>query len=183
MITTILNDFLVVLGLFIFLGIPLYFVFKSISKVINRDYIFNIRVIKLNGNKLDFKNNFKKHKLPILTLIFNGNKYNFLMDTGADINMLNKSAFDIINQDAKAKIEGNFNISTAGGDMNSELTTLNFKYGNKKFIENFTIINVDAAFNNVLIDNGIQLHGVLGSSFFEKHKWSLDFDNMVVWTK
>lgn len=156
---------------------------KGITTIVKRDYVFDVKVIKLKGNKLEFKTDYHNHKLPIVKLTFNGKKYNFLLDTGADINILNKSVLDRIDEDKTINILNNHGVTTASGVEKSEKADISFKYNNKVFIETFTIMNVDAAFQNILHDNGIQLHGVLGSKFFHKHKWSVDFDNMVVWTK
>lgn len=172
-----------ILGLLIFIGLPLYFMVHSIGKIIKKDYIFDIKFMRLKGDKLKFRNNFANHRLPIISLTFDGFKYNFLIDTGADVNLLNESSFKAINSNGEISTVVNNNISTAGGNVETTMTTLNFKYGNNKFREDFVVINVDEAFNNVLMDNGIRLDGVLGIKFFDKHKWSLDFDNMVIWTK
>lgn len=179
MITTILWGIVLICTI----GLPLFFMINSIKKVVLRDYIFDIKFVKLHNNKLEFKNDFQNHNLPIVKLKFGDTKYNFLIDTGADVNLVNKSLFDIlnVNNDITSKERGL--VITASGEEKSTEAILDFKYGNTKFQERMVIMDLDSAFAAILEDNKIQLHGVLGSTFFNKHKWAIDFDNMIVWTK
>jgi predicted aspartyl protease len=173
---------LIIIVFCLVVGIPLYYMFTHIGKVIKRNYIFDIKMVKKNGDKLEFNNDYNNHKIPVIKLCFEGEKYNFLIDTGADVNLLNKSVF---NEITKGNVETLTNgmIQTASSEVKSEKADLSFKYINKQFTENFVLFDLDVAFKNMLIDRNIQLHGVLGSEFFKKHRWSVDFDNMVIWTK
>lgn len=163
-------------------GIPLYFMVNHLTKVVKRNYIFDVKVVRTKGEKLEFRNDYQNHKLPIVKLNFNGQKYNFLIDTGADVNILNKPIFDIISN-GNINVTNNGLITTAGSDLVSEKADIAFKYGKKQFNENFVLVDVSNSFNSMLEDTNIQLHGILGSTFFKKHRWSIDFDNMIVWTK
>lgn len=176
------------LGVAVFVGLPLTYMVKSIKKVIDRDYIFDIKVVKVKGEKLEFKQDYANHELPIVRLNFNGNRLNFLLDTGANVNIINKDTFytsDIINivNANNINVEKAALVTTGSSTVQTEKTTLPFKYGNKKFEEVFRIMDMSEPFNYILDKHNIQIHGVLGTGFFSKYKWSIDFDTMVVWTK
>lgn len=173
---------MLILGFSVFLGVPLYKVFSNIKKVIDRDYIFHMKFVKVKGDKLEFKRDFDNHKIPIIKLVFNDIKYNFLVDTGANINLINSSVFDTISE-GKIEVKKNGFIQTASKQENTNKAIIDFKYINKHFTEEFVLMDLDTTFASVLKTDGIQLHGVLGSDFFFKHRWSVDFDNMVIWTK
>ena len=170
------------LGVAIFVGLPLTYMVKSIKKVIDKDYIFDIKVVKVKGEKLEFRQDYANHQLPIVKLNFNGNRLNFLLDTGADINIINKDTFNSIKTE-DVNVEKAALVTTGSTAVTSEKTILPFKYGNKKFEEPFRIMNMSEPFNYLLDKHQIQIHGVLGTDFFSKYKWSIDFDTMVVWTK
>lgn len=180
MMTTML---LMVLGILLFVVYPLYRVVKHIHTIIKREYVFDLKILRLKGNKLTFKKDFEKHRLPIIRLVFFGVEYNFLLDTGADVNLINESVFDKIKALYSVNSTDNKSIITASGLEKSTKTNLEFSTSDSKFNEEFVIMNLDNTFNMVLHDNAIQLHGVLGSKFFLDNKWSLDFNNMVIWTK
>ena len=164
------------------LGIPLFYMINHLSIIIKRNYIFNLKVVRRKGTILEFSDVYHTHKLPVVKLSFNNQKYNILIDTGADINILNKSVFDAIYGGTISTLHNGL-ITTAGSDVVSEKAELSFKYINKVFTEEFVLLNLDKNFQSILEDKNMQLHGVLGSNFFEKHRWSVDFDNMVIWTK
>ena len=164
------------------IGIPLYYMISHIGKVMKRDYIFDVKIVRKKGDKLEFNTDFNNHRVPVVKLSFEGQKYNFLIDTGADVNLMNKSVFNEITK-GNVEVLTNGLIQTASSEVKSEKANLSFKYINKQFTEDFVLFDLDTAFKNMLADKKIQLHGVLGSEFFKKHRWSVDFDNMVIWTK
>jgi len=174
---------LVILGFLLILGIPLFYMVKHIRAVIKKEYIFNLRVLRLKDNKLKFKKDFEKHKLPIIRLTLYGVEYNFLLDSGADVNMFNKDIFNNIKTTNNLEELPNSKVTTGSGIEESTKCTLNFDYDNYKFREEFVLMPMTDVFTVVLHDNNIQLHGVLGSKFFTTHQWELDFNNMVIWTK
>lgn len=177
-----LQTVLIIIGFVVFLGIPLMYMLIHLNKVIQKNYIFDVKLFKRKGDILEFSNNYKTHKLPFISLNFNGQKYNFLLDTGADVNVINESAFNVISNGTIQLIPNGL-IITAGTDVMSQKANVPFKYINKKFEETFAIMNLDANFNFLHKKHGVLLHGILGSNFFEAHRWSIDFENMVLWTK
>lgn len=172
---------LVVLLIIVVLGFPLYFMFKHIMNVMKRNYIFDIKFMKLRGNKIQFKKDYKRHSLPIVRLNFYGKTLNFLIDTGADVNVMNIKALMELPVSIPMKPAGN--VTTGGGEVNAFNASMKFSYEKDFFDEEFSLLDMDAPFANVFNDNGIMLHGVLGSKFFNKYRWVIDFENMVIWTK
>ena len=51
------------------------------------------------------------------------------------------------------------------------------------FEDTFTILNMDSAFRQVKEDSGVQLHGILGSLFFQKYKYVIDFKSLVAYIR
>lgn len=121
---------------------------------------------KRNGEPhMSFKESMDLVELPIITFYNNGKKLNFLLDTGANNSIINKSV--IKDLDYKECTE---NLDTFGidGEVKSSMPTctMEVKYKDNSFEDTFTILNMDSAFRQVKEDSGVQLHGILGSLFF-----------------
>ena len=120
-------------------------------------------------------------ELPIITFYNNDKKLNFLLDTGSDLSYINKSILPSLEY---KKIDESRNIISVGGNTQSlggcDMTVT---YKNKKFIDRFYISDLDEAFGVIKAETGVQIHGILGSKFFAKYKYILDFENLVAYFK
>lgn len=47
----------------------------------------------------------------------------------------------------------------------------------------FNVHDLDAAFGVVKQESGVQLHGILGSKFFEKYKYVIDYKDCIAYIK
>lgn len=138
---------------------------------------------KRNGEPhMSFKESMDLVELPIITFYNNGKKLNFLLDTGANNSIINKSV--IKDLDYKECTE---NLDTFGidGEVKSSMPTctMEVKYKDNSFEDTFTILNMDSAFRQVKEDSGVQLHGILGSLFFQKYKYVIDFKSLVAYIR
>lgn len=131
---------------------------------------------------MSFKESMDLVELPIITFYNNGKKLNFLLDTGANNSIINKSV--IKDLDYKECTE---NLDTFGidGEVKSSMPTctMGVKYKDNSFEDTFTILNMDSAFRQVKEDSGVQLHGILGSLFFQKYKYVIDFKSLVAYIR
>ena len=131
---------------------------------------------------MSFKESMDLVELPIITFYNNGKKLNFLLDTGANNSIINKPV--IKDLDYKECTE---NLDTFGidGEVKSSMPTctMEVKYKDNSFEDTFTILNMDSAFRQVKEDSGVQLHGILGSLFFQKYKYVIDFKSLVAYIR
>ena len=135
------------------------------------------RINNSNRYKVCFKKGFKKCGLPLIKLKINGKLEWFLLDTGANANYLKQSYFDTI--ELKPKMIG----LTKSNDSNNELQTSDYKFSlsyNKADLgeEKFSVTTLNT-FNELF--HGYNIVGIIGSPFFERNKWSFDFEELVVW--
>ena len=149
------------------LGFGLAFLIIDIKKRINNS----------NKYRVCFKKGFKKCGLPLIKLKINGKLEWFLLDTGANANYLKESYFNEI--EVKPKM-----ISlTESRDSNNKLKTSDYAFSlsyNKANLgeEKFSVTTLNT-FNEPF--HGYNIVGIIGSPFFERNKWSFDFENLVVW--
>ena len=118
--------------------------------------------------------NFEAVEIPYVTIDIQGNLLNMLVDTGCAVSMLTKYALD--NSEMLYKKSGrNVALSAVTSDtVNAEGITIEFNVGRKTVSEDVFIHDVDD-FGNFMAMHNIQLHGILGSSFFDKNNCQIDF--------
>lgn len=138
---------------------------------------------KANRKRISFKEAIDLVELPVVTFISNGRKLNFLLDTGANNSILNES----VAKSMKLKLEefDGVETNTAGGNINlNTIVNLDIKYDEKRvYNESFLISNMDEAFNSVKEETGVMIHGILGSNFFTRNKYIIDFDSLALFVK
>ena len=120
-------------------------------------------------------------ELPIITFYNNDKKLNFLLDTGSDLSHINKSLLPSLKY---KEIDESRNIISVGGNTQSlGCCDMTVTYKNKKFIDRFYISDLDEAFGVIKAETGVQIHGILGSKFFAKYKYILDFESLIAYSK
>lgn len=120
-------------------------------------------------------------ELPIVTFYNNDTKLNFLLDTGSDLSYINKS---ILSSLEYTEISESRNIISVGGNTQSlGCCNMTVTYRNQKFTDGFYISDLNEAFGAIKAETGVQIHGILGSKFFAKYKYILDFESLIAYSK
>lgn len=113
--------------------------------------------------------------MPIVTFISKGNKINMLLDTGCTITSFNTTAKDLL--DFKADEQTEFTqMGLEGSRFKVEGGIAQIQYKEHNFIFRSTLTDLEAAFADIKKSTGIQLHGILGTEFFTKYQYVLDFE-------
>lgn len=120
-------------------------------------------------------------ELPVVTFYNKDTKLNFLLDTGSDLSYINKSILPSLKY--KEVNESRSIISVGGNSQTLGCCDMTVTYRNQKFIDRFYISNLDEAFGAIKAETGVQIHGILGSKFFAKYKYILDFESLVAYSK
>lgn len=142
--------------------------------------IINSNISK-NESVISFRESMNLTELPVVTF-YNGNrKLNFLLDTGSNVSYINKSIIDSLKYDnVEDKVDV---IGVEGNKIPAESCKMTIFYNKHKFEENFNIIDLDNAFDTIKQESGVQIHGILGSLFFEKYKYVIDFSKLIAYMK
>lgn len=126
---------------------------------------------------IPFKESVDLVGLPVVTFTNNGQKLHFLLDTGSDDSYIVPSVLDkleIIKRDSTATP-----IITGGGNIESlGYVILNIAYKNHTFTNIFKINAMENALEDAFGSKGITVHGILGSIFFNKYNYILDFKEL-----
>ena len=119
--------------------------------------------------------------MPVVTFYQGDKKFNFLLDTGSNYSHISKEAAKEIQgktMEAQAKVSGIGEGTTSGVCR----TTLSYKGVNYDIDLSITDHLTDA-FAAIKTETGVQVHGLIGNQFFQKHKYVLDFEELVAYTK
>lgn len=130
---------------------------------------------------ISFKPGFQLTELPIITLFQGDNNFNFLLDTGSndsiiDSNVLSRIEHEMLN------VESNL-YGMEGNCQTVKRCNISLSYGESEFPYEYLICNMKEAFGRIKAESGVTLHGIIGSKFFNKYKYILDFESLVAYSK
>lgn len=123
--------------------------------------------------------NYGKTDIPYVTIDIQGNLFNMIVDTGCGVSMLNKPSI----KDAELlykKSENKISLSALTPDsVEAGCIVIDFNIGKKKVSEEFYLTEHEdfASFRSLY---NIEMHGLLGSSFFDSNNCRIDFENHVL---
>lgn len=137
--------------------------------------------IKKNKKRISFRETMDLVELPIITFYINDNKLNFLLDTGSNLSFIDPKVVSLLGDSKAQKAE----TSVIGCGGNTETTNKH----NVVLIHNGDLYDVELnenpalteSFNAIKERDGVRIHGILGSLFFQKYKYILNFDELVAY--
>lgn len=116
--------------------------------------------------------------LPLLIVKAQAKNLCFLLDTGSNINVLDRRVAKFFQLSGGAVKQRQFGID--GELQTTDIVELAFSLEEQEYKANFSVMDLSSAFGKVEEESGIQIHGLLGCSFMEQQKWILDFENLIL---
>lgn len=144
-------------------------------------YIVDLTRKKVSQNRMSFKETIDLCELPIVTFMNNGKKLNFLLDTGASRSVIHKGALEGLSYEP-INIVGDI-YGMDGKRQEVTYISMSISYKDKEYSDEFQSIDMSEPFSNLKNDYGVNLHGVLSSTFFQKYKYILNFEELVAYSK
>lgn len=136
---------------------------------------------KRSNSKISFKEAMDLVELPVVTFYNGDKKLNFLLDTGSNVSYINSSIIPLLVHEKTDKEMNTIGIE--GNKVSNQFCKMSVTYKNRVFEEEFSITDLDEAFSVVKQESGVQIHGILGSKFFERYKYVLDFKELIAYIK
>ena len=136
---------------------------------------------KRDNSKISFKEAMDLVELPVVTFYNGDTKLNFLLDTGSNVSYINSSIIPLLVHEKTDKEMNTIGIE--GNKVSNQFCKMSVAYKNQVFEEEFSIADLDEAFGVVKQESGVQIHGILGSKFFERYKYVLDFKELIAYIK
>lgn len=144
--------------------------------------LFNKFFSTTTPDVMSFQQSFDLTGLPIVTLKQGDRKFNFILDTGANNNIIDKRIVETLDYTPNKDIQSN--LSGLEGIKNVvPICNITFSYKDKEFPFFYLINDMEAIFNDIKQTTGVTLHGILGASFFDKYKYVIDFNELIAYSK
>ena len=131
-----------------------------------------------NKKRVPFDTSMDAVYLPIVTFAIKDKdlkdtNINFLIDTGANGSVINSGILDNYNYQKSNKTGSIFGME--GNKQEISYANMKFSLNDKKYSEEFQIVDMNNSFDNVEKENGITIHGILGNTFLVRYGYVIDF--------
>ena len=117
---------------------------------------------------------------PLILIKAQAKNLCFLLDTGSNINVLDRRVAEFFQLSGGTAKQCQFGID--GELRTTDVVKLAFSLEEQEYKANFSVMDLSSAFGKVEEESGIQIHGLLGCSFMEQQKWILDFEKLCLYT-
>lgn len=137
-------------------------------------------IVKQRERSMSFRESINLLGMPLVTFENDGKILTFLLDTGSNSNIIDSNIIEQIahnpidNKSECCGIEGNKSIQN--------MCIIEISYKNQKFMDEFVIRDMSGPFGIIKKQRGFSVNGILGSNFFNKYKYMLDFNEMTAYT-
>lgn len=132
-------------------------------------------------NAIAFDQSMNLVGMPIVTLSQGDKRFNFILDTGSTICVVNKEDLKHINHRLVNTKYDHHGIEGQPHECPACKITLSYK--DKDYDFEYVISDMRKAFSSIKEKTGVTLHGLLGSNFFEKYRYTIDFNELIAYSK
>lgn len=119
--------------------------------------------------------------LPVVSLYQEKNKLRFILDSGANNSIIDKSALKSIMYSPTNEKVGLTGLEDT--QHVEEMCRIMLKDGDQCYASDFIIKDLHDAFDDIKDSCGLQLHGLLGSNFLRKYHFIMDFNTNSAYSK
>ncbi len=120
-----------------------------------------------------------KTRLPVIPVEVEGKHLCFIIDTGSTCSLIDSNVKEYFKEIITPV--GNHNINGIDGiEHKVDVITLPFSFEGQLYNPKFCVKPLLEAFKDMEVENGIQVHGILGTDFLIEHKWIIDFNKMQI---
>lgn len=131
--------------------------------------------------RISFRETMNLTDLPIITFYNNGRKLNFILDTGSNRSVLNiRELGNCVYQKLNSTNEL---LGMDGIPREVENISLILSYNKREYVEVFQAVDISSALDGYKKESGVNVHGILGNTFFLKYRYILDFNDLVAYQK
>ena len=118
-------------------------------------------------DEISFQKIYYQTKLPIINVEINNTTHYFVIDTGANTNVLNQSITDTLSLNYNSSNERILGLN--GSQHSSSETELTLIINTHEYTDTFSIIDIDPVLSRIKYESGITITGLLGTPFLNKY--------------
>lgn len=139
------------------------------------------KFLNIHPNAMSFKESLDLAEMPVVTFYQGDKKINFLLDTGSNNCIIDSSFLKKIEH---TMLEGSSNIQgLEGNPQEAQICSIEITYKNNTYEYPYVIQDMSAVFNSIKRETGVTVNGILGSAFFNKYNYILDFNELIAYRK
>ena len=133
------------------------------------------------SNTMSFREALALAELPVVTFYQGDKKLNLLLDTGANISIIDKEVASTISTKETPRVS---KITGIGGSVKDvAIVDIVLQYKNNTFKDGFQVTDMSSTFSAIKNTTGVTIHGIIGNRFMQKYKYILDFDKMIAYSR
>ena len=135
---------------------------------------------RLAKKNMSFLESLNLTGLPIITFHNNGQTLNMVLDTGSNVCLINKQILPKLKYSEGESHTGIIGLSgtAEGGDT----VLLPLSYKDRDFDFECWVTDLTEMVTSLKSEYGVTVHGLLGTGFFTKYKYILDFNSMIAYS-
>lgn len=119
--------------------------------------------------------------IPIISFVNSDQIINMILDTGSNTNMIDQQVLkDLSYKESNAK---NSVIGIAGETQETNYVLVPLSHNKGTYDVVCLAQDMSASINAIKETYGVTIHGILGTGFFTKYKYVLDFESMIAYSK
>lgn len=125
---------------------------------------------------VSFKDSFEKSNLPIITLYNDCYALNFLIDTGSTFSCIDSNTLKYLHYSNTNAVR---EVVSVNGISESPVILMTINDSEDCADELFTVVDMSTS-NSV--NDGVKIHGILGSTFCRKAKFIIDYSELSIYS-
>lgn len=119
--------------------------------------------------------------LPIVTLRQGEKKLNFVLDTGSNHNIIDNHVLPEIKHTMTNMCSDIYGID--GNKTSNRFCIITVSYKDVNYEYEYQVCDMSNAFDNIKQETGVTVHGIIGSGFFQKFQYVLDFKDLIAYSR
>ena len=142
-----------------------------------------LKLFNIYPNIISFREVFDLIGFPIITFTQNGKKFHFLFDTGTNHNVIDSNVLKYLDYE---KVDNKEKTTLSGMDgirHKVDLCNITLYYKDQAYPFTYLAKDLKETFSLFKKDFGIQLSGMVGTEFFAKYQYVIDFKDFVAYSK
>lgn len=146
----------------------------------NKDKILKDLLAK-DKDSMSFQAAMALCRLPVVTFFQGDKSFNFLLDTGSTNCIIDSNIIAQIEHKTINKTSNMFGLE--GKPKEVGMCAITLYYNQNPFPFEYVMQDMSGAFGIIKQETGVSLHGIIGTPFFDKYKYVLDFAELIAYSK
>ena len=140
------------------------------------------KIFGIRDNEISFRQSYDLTELAVITFYQGETRLNLLFDSGSNLNIIDKGILPKLEYELT---EDKIDMQGLEGVTREQQDECVIKITHKDVTYEcpFTISDLANPFSSIKKESGVTLHGIIGTVFFNKYKYVLDFDKLVAYSK